>query len=278
VAPFSGIRRFPQGRGFKQWTGDDSKALMKVRCCSLNPALLVHRKSKALKVLIQVYLPAIEGYVPNEMLRCLRAFLEFCYIARRDIISETSLNQLKDALARFHHYRQVFNEIGVDPGLTFPRQHSMMHYVDNIRLFGAPNGLCSSITEAKHIKAVKEPWRRTNRYQPLYQILCIIQRLDKLAAMRRDFTDRKMMEPEGLRAALALIGTLPVRFLSKVFNRKTISESMRLETEASLDALVSGSGEVEEDSDDEDAEALDDLTPSIVKLARRTRKYVHLIL
>lgn len=30
VPPFSGLRRFPQGRGFKQWTGDDSKALMKV--------------------------------------------------------------------------------------------------------------------------------------------------------------------------------------------------------------------------------------------------------
>jgi hypothetical protein len=30
VAPFSGLRRFPDGRGFKQWTGDDSKALMKV--------------------------------------------------------------------------------------------------------------------------------------------------------------------------------------------------------------------------------------------------------
>jgi hypothetical protein len=220
VAPFSGIRRFPQGRGFKQWTGDDSKALMKVRCWSLSHALLVHRKSTALKVFIQVYLPAIEGYVPNEMLRCLRAFLEFCYIARRDVISETSLNQLKDALARFYHYRQVFGEIGVDPGLTLPRQHSMMHYADNIRLFGAPNGLCSSITEAKHIKAVKEPWRRTNRYQPLYQILCINQRLDKLAAMRRDFTDRKMMEPEGLRAALALIGTFFVMFSIQSINAK----------------------------------------------------------
>ena len=29
--PFSGLQHFPQGRGFKQWTGDDSKALMKVR-------------------------------------------------------------------------------------------------------------------------------------------------------------------------------------------------------------------------------------------------------
>ena len=31
---FAGLRCFPQGRGFKQWTGDDSKALMKV-CVSL---------------------------------------------------------------------------------------------------------------------------------------------------------------------------------------------------------------------------------------------------
>lgn len=31
LAPhFAGLRRFPMGRGFKQWTGDDSKALMKV--------------------------------------------------------------------------------------------------------------------------------------------------------------------------------------------------------------------------------------------------------
>ena len=28
---FPNLRRFPQGRRFKQWTGDDSKALMKVR-------------------------------------------------------------------------------------------------------------------------------------------------------------------------------------------------------------------------------------------------------
>ena len=31
VPSFSGLRRFPKGRDFKQWTGDDSRALMKVR-------------------------------------------------------------------------------------------------------------------------------------------------------------------------------------------------------------------------------------------------------
>ena len=28
---FSGLRNFPQGRNFKQWTGDNSKGLMKVQ-------------------------------------------------------------------------------------------------------------------------------------------------------------------------------------------------------------------------------------------------------
>jgi hypothetical protein len=31
VPSFPALRRFNEGRGFKQWTGDDSKALMKVR-------------------------------------------------------------------------------------------------------------------------------------------------------------------------------------------------------------------------------------------------------
>jgi len=86
-------------------------------------------------------------------------------------------------------------ECGVRPdGFALPRQHSLDHYVDLIRLFGAPSGLCSSITESKHRHAVKEPWRRSNRYNPLEQILLTNQRLDKLAASRADFVARGMLE------------------------------------------------------------------------------------
>lgn len=151
------------------------------------------------------------------MLRCFRAYLEFCYIARYDIITEKNLDELNDALQRFHHYHLIFRKHGISPGLSLPRQHVMVHYFDMIRLFGAPNGLCSSITEAKHIKAVKEPWRRTNRYQPLNQILYINQRLDKLVAMRTDFTNRGMLKASGLRAALDLIGMYYLFMLQKNF-------------------------------------------------------------
>jgi len=156
----------------------------------------------------QVYLPAIEGHVPNKMVYALRSFLEFCYIARHDLITEKTLSDLEDAFARFCEYRTVFQEEGVRmAGFSLPRQHSMNHYPAMIRLFGAPNGLCLSITEAKHIKAVKEPWRRSNRNKPLKQMIFTNQRLDKLAAARVDFTQRGMLSGSKLNASLILIGS-----------------------------------------------------------------------
>ncbi|KAF8424793.1 hypothetical protein L210DRAFT_3615092 [Boletus edulis BED1] len=184
VAPFAGLRRFPQGRNFKQWTGDDSKALMKV------------------------YLPAIEGHVPPEMVRTIRAFLEFCYLVRQNVITEQSIGKIQEALDRFYQHRIVFMDEQVVTTFSLPRQHSMKHYIDMIRLFGAPNGLCSSITESKHIKAVKEPYRRSNRNQPLGQMLLINQRLDKLAAARSDFMARGMLDKHILADILQSTSTL----------------------------------------------------------------------
>jgi hypothetical protein len=139
-------------------------------------------------------LPALEGHVPLEMIRALRAFIEFCYIARQDVHDTNTLNQLQDALDRFHHYRVIFQTSGVRPrGFNLPRQHSCIHYFNLIRAFGAPNGLCSSITESKHIVAIKEPWRRSNHYNAVGQMLLTNQRLDKLAASRADFKARGML-------------------------------------------------------------------------------------
>jgi len=45
-----------------------------------------------------------------------------------------------------------------------------------------------------HIRAVKEPWRRSNRYGPLPQMVKAISRLDKLAALHRVFDNRGMLE------------------------------------------------------------------------------------
>ncbi|KAF8415957.1 hypothetical protein L210DRAFT_3616358 [Boletus edulis BED1] len=150
--PFPGLRRFPDGRGFTQWTGDDSKALMKV------------------------YLPALEGHVPDNVICTFCAFFEFCYI-----------NVITDGIL----YCEVFRDIGVCPdGFALPRQHSLTHYESLIRLFGVPNGLCTSITESRHITAVKKPWRHSNKHNVLGQILRTNQCLSQLTAAHADFEAR----------------------------------------------------------------------------------------
>ena len=141
-------------------------------------------------------------------MRTFRAFLEFCYIARRDVITEDDLSQLQDALTRFHEYREVFITTGVRDNFSLPRQHSMVHYHSLIQQFGAPNGLCSSITESKHIRAVKEPWRRSNRNEALGQMLVTNQRLDQLMAARTSFANRGMLNGACLSEVLQSLGEL----------------------------------------------------------------------
>ncbi|EGO19241.1 hypothetical protein SERLADRAFT_374513 [Serpula lacrymans var. lacrymans S7.9] len=126
---FPGLRRFPEGCGFKQWTGNNSKVLMKV------------------------YLPAIERHVPPDVTKTFRAYLEFCYLVQRNAHNKTTLTRIQDALDCFHQYCTVFQTTG----------------------------------------AVKEPWRRSNRYNALGQMLLTNQRLDKLAALRVDFIECGML-------------------------------------------------------------------------------------
>lgn len=135
----------------------------------------------------------MQGYLPGDVLRTFRAFLEFCYTARRDVITEDDLDGLKDAISRFHMFREVFAPIRGTKGFSLPRQHAIPHYPDLIRSFGAPNGVCTSITESKHIRAVKEPWRRSSRNNALFQMLTTNQRLDQLSAARDDFNKRGML-------------------------------------------------------------------------------------
>jgi hypothetical protein len=102
---------------------------------------------------------------------------------------------METALSLFHRYRSVFEEAGIVPnGFALPRQHLLVHYVQNIRLFGSPPGLDSAITESKHIKAVKEPWRESSRNDAVRQMIVKNSRLSQMAAIQVEFGRRGMLD------------------------------------------------------------------------------------
>ena len=74
---------------------------------------------------MKVFLPAIEGLVPVEMVRCVAAFLDFCYLVRRDFHDTASLSATQEALDRFHRYRDVFKDVRLREDFNLPRQHSL---------------------------------------------------------------------------------------------------------------------------------------------------------
>ncbi|THU98715.1 hypothetical protein K435DRAFT_856353 [Dendrothele bispora CBS 962.96] len=185
VPTFPGIRCFEEGQDFKQWTGNNLKALMKI------------------------YLAAIKGYVPSD-------------------VNSHILMQ----------YWRTFKSTG----------RSLFTSV--IRLFGAPNGLCLSITESKHIKSVKETWRRASHTDPLSQMLSIITCLDQMTTLQQKFNQQGML--------LGTVSWYIVQILKKETPTKQNSN---------------GDSEDNEDNEDEDCGPVSGLKVlSSIKLCK-TRKY-----
>jgi hypothetical protein len=113
---------------------------------------------------------------------------------------------MEAALERFQHHRKVFRGLWVNGNFSLPRQHALVHYVPSIKLFGSPNGICSSITESKPIRAVKQPYRRSSKFKPLGQILRTNTRLSKLTAATVSFKAAGMLVGTAVDSAHVEIG------------------------------------------------------------------------
>lgn len=170
------------------------------------------------------------------MVQAVAALIEFCYLVRRSVIDDSTLTQIDQALERFHQHREIFRDLDIRPdGFSLPRQHSLSHYHFLITQFGAPNGLCSSITESKHIKAVKKPYRRSSRNKPLGQMLITNQRNDKLAAARVYFESHGMLD-----------GPNVAGYLAQLLSESRTSSLGSAEVEDDMDEIESNQTTVDE--------------------------------
>ncbi|TFL04889.1 hypothetical protein BDV98DRAFT_580880 [Pterulicium gracile] len=141
-----------------------------------------------------VILPALEHWLSGEVVCCFASLINFCYLACHSVITEDNLTKMLSLLEDLHYHCKVLLLPGVCDTFKLPCQHTLMHHIDCICFFGALTGLCSSITKAKHIKAVKEPWRRSNHWKALGQMLIINARLAKLIFFRAKLTAASMLK------------------------------------------------------------------------------------
>jgi len=88
--------------------------------------------------------------------------------------SDLSLERAANLLDEFDNHIEEFRMIGCSVDL--PKLHSMQHYDQRIRDFGTPDNFDTEYTEHQHITDAKEPYRASNKRDPVPQMLRFINR------------------------------------------------------------------------------------------------------
>ncbi len=110
--------------------------------------------------------------------------------------------------------------------MNFPKLHSLSHISESTRKFGTPDNVDTEITEHQHRIDVKAPYRRTNKRDPLPQVVKFVERRtafeDKLGHIRTTDTSANTPRPimENYRHLSSAIpgGAIHINEASKLFN------------------------------------------------------------
>src|SRR3954453_9506595 len=88
--------------------------------------------------------------------------------------SEASLEHAMKFLNDFNEYKEEFRSVGCS--LDIPKIHVIQHYAQRVRDFGVPSNFDTEYTEHQHITDAKEPYRASNKREPIMQMLRFVHR------------------------------------------------------------------------------------------------------
>ncbi|KAG8701696.1 hypothetical protein FRC08_003958 [Ceratobasidium sp. 394] len=161
------LRHFKRGISVvSQWTGCEAKEMEKV----FLPLLAEHED------------------LPRDLVAFIRTLLDFSYIARAARLTDSELEELRQALAEMHRLKHVLVSSGIYEKLgrldNIPKWHMISHYADSIRELGTPDGYNTEGLEYLHIVYVKMGWAASNKRDAIPQIIEYCERLESLRIHR----------------------------------------------------------------------------------------------
>ncbi|KAH6871285.1 hypothetical protein BKA70DRAFT_1131093 [Coprinopsis sp. MPI-PUGE-AT-0042] len=187
LPPSQGLRRFKNGiSALSQISGSERKDMAKI------------------------LLGCLVGIVAPTGIKAIRALLDFIYLAQYATHDTTTLQYMDTALKDFHKYKRYFIDIKCHDTLNIPKIHSLIHYVESIKLFGTTDNYNTEMFEHLHIDFAKEGWRATNQKDEFPQMIRWLSRQEKMAALRIHLT-----EPDSSDSSVLPITTRPPLLVSK---------------------------------------------------------------
>lgn len=151
-------------------------------------------------LIVDLRLPG--GQSPVRLVTCVRAMLDFLYLAQYKVHSSETLGQLDAALALFHQHKGIFIDLGIRAHFNFPKLHFADHYRTLIELFGTTDNYNTQTTERLHIDFVKDAYEATNHKDEFIQMTIWLERKEKILAHERYIRWRLSGSPPVLRQPL----------------------------------------------------------------------------
>ena len=142
---------------------------------------LAQVSGKERKEMARILLGCLIGKIPRPAMLAFRSLLDFIYLAQYPAHDDATLQYLTDALKMFHKHKDVIVKLGIRDQLNIPKLHSLLHYVDSIRQFGATDNYNTEMFERLHIDFAKEAWRASNHRDEFPQMVRWISRREKMA-------------------------------------------------------------------------------------------------
>ncbi|KAI6040101.1 hypothetical protein EDC04DRAFT_2867769 [Pisolithus marmoratus] len=98
------------------------------------------------KQMVKVLLGCLVSKVPNDILTCYKALLDFVYLAQYPSHDDDTLEYMEAALTVFHKHKEVFISLGIRDHFNVLKFHSLLHYVECIKQYGTcytKTGVCN---------------------------------------------------------------------------------------------------------------------------------------
>jgi len=140
----------------------------------------------------KVLLGCLIGIMPKGGILAVAALLDFIYLAQYSAHNTTTLGYLEDALKRFHTHQDYFIRLGVRSDFNIPKFHSLLHYVNAIKLFGTTDNYNTELFERLHIDFSKSGWRASNHRDEFPQMIRWLSRREKIALFEGYMKSRSM--------------------------------------------------------------------------------------
>jgi hypothetical protein len=160
---FKTMARHPSLRHFKkgislttQWTGTEYKNMEKV------------------------FLGTLGGAANPQVIRCIRALLDFIYYAHFEVHCTESLKLLDEAWVELHKNKEIFRELGIRDQFNISKIHNIKHYLDSVVSRGTADGFNTEMSERLHIDLAKTGYRASNRKNYTVQMAMWLTRQEKI--------------------------------------------------------------------------------------------------